>query len=152
MLSKVLFIGLIFLSPQLFAENYKFKPGLWEITTTSELVEIDAPPEIKNMMQQMSQMPKTVDTECITDINSLFDAEPEDAEECKTTLTPINSSKILVEMLCKGEDGTSTGAGEMNLKEKSFISSLVMTSNNGPIKIKMKMKVVGNGKYIGACR
>ena len=150
MFQKVLFIGLILTSPQLFAENYNFKPGLWEITTTSELVEIDAPPEIKNMMQQMSQMPKHSDTECITDINSLFDAEPDDAEECTTTTNRINSSKISVEMLCKGEDGTSTGAGEMNLKEKSFISSLVMTSNNGPIK--MKMKVVGNGKYIGACK
>jgi len=152
MFQKVLFIGLILISNQLCAENYDFKPGLWETTTTSEVVEIDAPPEIQKMMQHMAQMPVRTETECIASINSVFNTEPEpdDAEECKTTISRVNSNKMTFEMLCTGEDGTSKGTGEMNLRGESFTSSLVMTSINGPMT--MNMKIVGNGKYIGACR
>jgi len=53
-------------------------------------------------------------------------------------------------MLCTGEDGSSKGTSEINLKGKTFTSSLVITSINGPIK--MKMKIVSNGKYVGACK
>jgi len=150
MFQKVLFTGLILISSQLYAGNYDFKPGLWETTTTSEVMEIDAPPEIKKMMQHMRQIPMRTETECITDIDSVFDTEPDDAEGCETTINRISANKIAVEMLCVGEDGTSKGAGEMKLKGKTFTSSLVMTSINGPMK--MKIKIVGNGKYIGACK
>ena len=148
MFQKVLFIGLIFISNQLYSDNYDFKPGLWETTTTSEVVEINAPPEIKKMMQHMSQMPMATETECINSIGSLLDAEPDDAEECKTTINHVNSKKVTFEMLCTGEDGSSKGSGEINLKGKTFTSSFVITSINGLIE--MKMKIVSNGKYVGA--
>mgnify|MGYP003387631384 CR=1 FL=1 len=73
-----------------------------------------------------------------------------DAEECKKTITRVNSSKISVEMVCTGEDGTSKGAGEINLNGKTFTTSLVMTSIDGPIKI--KMKIMNRGEYIGSCK
>jgi len=62
----------------------------------------------------------------------------------------VNSKKVTFEMLCTGEDGSSKGTSEINLKGKTFTSSLVITSINGPIK--MKMKIVSNGKYVGACK
>ena len=152
MLQKVLFIGLTFISNQLYAENYNIKYGLWETTTTSEVIEIDAPPEIKKMMLHLSQMPKLTETDCINSISSLFDdkPEPDDAEECKTTRNRVNSEKVTFEIQCTGEDGTSKGVGEMNLNGKAFTSSAVMTSINGLMK--MKIKTISNGKYIGACK
>jgi len=150
MFQKILFIGLILISNQLCAENYDFEPGLWETTTTSEVIDIDAPPEIKKMMKHMAQMPVRIEIECIASISSVFDAEADDAEECKTTINRVNSNKMTFEMLCTSEDGTSKGVGGMNLRGEVFTSSLVMTSINGPVT--MKMKIVGNGKYIGACR
>ena len=152
MFQKVLFIGLILISSQLSAENYDFKPGLWEITTTSEVIDIDASPEIKKMMQHMVQIPMSTETECITSISSIFNAEPEpdDAEECKTTKNRVNSNKMTFEMLCTSDDGTAKRMGEMNLRGKVFTSSLVATSINGPVT--MTMKIVSKGKYIGVCR
>ncbi|MBV1928431.1 MAG: DUF3617 domain-containing protein [Gammaproteobacteria bacterium] len=149
MFQKILFIGAISIANLLHAENYNFQPGLWRTTTTQETIEIVAPTEIKKMMQHLSQMPMS-DTECLKNINSMFDADPDDAEECKRTITRANSNRTSVEMVCTGEDGTSKGAGEINLKGKSFTSSLVMTSINGPIKI--KMKIMDSGEYIGPCK
>ena len=90
MFQKILFIGLISISGLLHAENYNFEPGLWKSTTTQEVIEIVAPPEIKKMMQNLSQMPISTETECIENISSMFDAEPDDVEECKTTMTRVN--------------------------------------------------------------
>jgi len=149
MFQKVLLTGLILLSNQLYAESYDFKRGLWKTTTTSKVVEIDAPPEIKKMMQHLSQMPVATETECINSISSLFDAELGDTEECKTIANRVSSNKMTFEVLCTGEDGTSKGIGEINLKGTSFTSSVVVASVNGPVK--MKLKLVGDGKYIGAC-
>jgi len=150
MFQKILFIGLISISGLLHAENYNFQPGLWKSTTTQEVIEIVAPPEIKKMMQHLSKMPMSTETECINNISSMFATEPDDVEECKTTMTRVNSNKIAVEIVCEGEDGKSKGAGEINLNGKTFTSSLVMTSIDGPIKI--KMKIMDSGEYIGACK
>lgn len=152
MFQKILFIGLISISGLLHAENYNFQPGLWKSTTTQEVIEIVAPPGIKKMMQHLSQMPMSTETECFNNISSMFDPEPDDVEECKTTMTRVNSNKIAVETVCAGEDGTSKGAGEINLNGKTFTSSFVMSSTNGPMKMKMKMKIIGSGEYIGACK
>jgi len=101
-------------------------------------------------MQHMAQMPVRIEIECIASISSVFDAEPDDAEECKTTINRVNSNKMTFEMLCTSEDGTAKRMGGMNLRGEVFTSSLVMTSINGLVT--MKMKIVGNGEYIGACR
>jgi len=152
MFQKVLFIGLVCMSSQLYAENYNFKPGLWETTTTSEIVEINASPEIKKMMEKVPKISQDKETECINSISSLFDEEPDDAEECKTKKNRVNSNKMVFEMLCTGEDSTSKGTGEINLKGKTFTLSMINSLINEPMKMKIKVKIVAKGKYIGACK
>ena len=71
MLKKILCVGLISTSGLLHAESYNFQPGLWKTTTTQEVIEIVAPPEVEKMMQYLSQMPES-DTECIPSISSMM--------------------------------------------------------------------------------
>jgi len=92
----------------------------------------------------MAQMPVRIEIECIASISSIFDAEADDAEECKTTINRVNSNKMTFEMLCTSDDGTAKRMGEMNLRGKVFTSSLVATSINGPVT--MTMKIVSKGK------
>lgn len=148
-ITKGIFTGLILASAHLYAESYDFKPGLWETTSTIEIIEIDAPPEIQKMMRSMSNKTVNTETECIENLDSIFDSEPDDVEECKTTMKHISSNKMSVETLCTGPDGVSKVAGEINLNGETFTSSFEMVTNENSMK--MKMKILGNGKYIGAC-
>ena len=68
LITKVMLTGLIVASTHLYAENYDFKPGLWETTWKSEIVEIDAPPEMEKMMRSMAKRPDYTEAECINDI------------------------------------------------------------------------------------
>lgn len=150
MISKVMFTGLILASTHLYAENYDFKFGLWETTSTVEIIEVDAPPEIQKMIRSMSNKTINTQTECIRDLATIFDSEPDDVEECKTTMKHISANKMSVESICTGSDGASTVVGEINLNGETFTSSFKMTTtDNG---MKMKMKVIGKGKYIGVCK
>ena len=148
-ITKALLAGLVLVSTQLYSESYDFKPGLWETTSSMEIIDIDAPPPIEKMMRQMSNMPTQIEAECIDSIASIFEADPDDSDECKVTTDRISANKIAVEMLCSGMDGTSKGIGELNLNGKIFTSQLDMIAYRGSIT--MKMKVASTGKYIGAC-
>ena len=147
---KGIFTGFILLSAPLYAEKYDFKPGLWETTSTIEIIDVDAPPEVKKMMQSMSNTTNNVETECIKDLDSMFDSEPDDVEECKTTMKHISTSKISVETVCTEVEGTSKVVGDINLNGKTFTSLFESTTSNNAMK--MKMKITGKGKYIGGCK
>ncbi|MBV1914148.1 MAG: DUF3617 domain-containing protein [Pseudomonadales bacterium] len=117
---KSLLAGLLLVSTQLYSESYDFKPGLWETTSSMEIIEIDAPPPVKKMMRQLSNMPTEIETECIDSIASMFEPDPDDTDECTTKTNRISANKIAFEMLCSGPDGTSRGIGEVNLNGKNF--------------------------------
>jgi len=148
MYKKLLSVGLILTSSQLFAADYDFKPGLWQTTMTTEVLEIDAPPHIVNMMSKLP--PPPTETECITDINTIFDPEPDDAQDCKTTTTRVSSKKMNFETKCLAEDGSSNGVGEIHFSGSTITSSIIMTTIGGPMTL--KMRILGEGKYIGACK
>ena len=148
-ITKVIFTGFMLASTQLYAESYNFMPGSWEITSTTKLVEIEAPPEIEKMMRRMSQMSKSTETECVRDINSIFEPEPDDAESCKTKVRRISANKLIFNMQCTGEDGISKGTGEMDLNGKNFASILEMETTEDSMKL--KVEIIGKGKYIGTC-
>ena len=148
MYKKLLSVGLILTSSQLFAADYDFKPGLWQTTMTTEVLEIDAPPHIVNMMSKLP--PPPTETECITDINTIFDPEPDDVDECTTTTNRVSSQKMTFETKCTGEDGDSNAVGEIHFNGTTLTSSLILSNVGGPITL--KMKILGDGKYIGACK
>ena len=151
LITKVMLTGLIVASTHLHAENYDFKPGLWETTWKSEIVEIDAPPEMEKMMRSMAKRPDYTETECINDIASAFDLEPEEneGEECQTDSNWISTNKKVFETSCTSPDGASKTVGEMRFNGKTFTSKLEVTISEESMKVKSKL--VGNGKYIGAC-
>tara|TARA_B100000809_G_scaffold256599_1_gene296813 strand:+ start:609 stop:1064 length:456 start_codon:yes stop_codon:yes gene_type:complete len=135
-------------SPYIYADNYDFKSGLWEITTTTEIIETDAPPEIEKMIRSMAN---NVETECIKSPTAMFEPEADDVKECKINIKRISSNKLLFEEVCTDAEagGVSKTVGEMNLNGKTL--TLLVESTTSDEIFSMKMKVLGSGKYIGVC-
>ena len=67
----------VLVSPYTHADNYDFKSGLWEITTTAEIIETDAPPEIEKMIRSMANY---VETECIKSLTAMFEPDADDVD------------------------------------------------------------------------
>jgi|GEM_PF-1843149 len=149
LIQKVMLAGFIVVSSQLLAESYDLKLGLWETTSKTEILAIEAPPDIEKMIRGVSNIPQNTEIECIKNIDSLFASEP-DAEQCKWKMKRVSANKIAFEGICGSSDGSSKGVGEMHLKGETFTAWFEMTSSEGGINI--KMKTVANGKYIGACK
>ncbi|MFC4279774.1 DUF3617 domain-containing protein [Thalassotalea piscium] len=83
--------------------------------------------------------------------SAMFDSEPDDVEECKVNIKRISSNKLLFESVCTDTEagGVSKTVGEMNLNGKTLTSLVESTTSDESFS--MKMKIVGSGKYIGAC-
>jgi hypothetical protein len=167
--SKALFIGLIVASANLYAENYNFKPGLWEFTSTDEIIEIDAPPGMENLIRMSSESESSDDpeVECINDfehyIKNRIQSQNEDEVEkvvCNENIKRISADKMESEISCSiGQNATSLWVGEANFNGESIttMGEVVMESNfNNESGIsghlKMKIKTSGNGRYIGTCK
>ena len=150
LLNRALLAWIIVASSHVNAESYDFKLGLWETTSTTKILEIDAAPDIEKKIRAVSNIPKNTERECIKSIDSLFDPEPDDTEQCKWQMKRVSANEIAIAGACSGQDGSSKGVGEMHLNGKTFTSWYEITSTEGDIK--MKIKVVANGEYIGACK
>lgn len=130
--------GLV-LSPA-FAGDYNFTPGLWETTTTMDV--IGAPPEMAKMMK----MPPQVEQDCMTEKN-LFD---ETDGECKYDKKRVSAKKLQINMTCNSPNGIEKGKGEVNFNGKKTSGWFEMNTQGptGP----MKMKSAFTARYIGACK
>ncbi len=151
-LTKMVFSSFILTSLHLYAEDYDFKPGLWEITTTMEIV--DAPPEVKEMMKMGGVNAPRKTKKCFKSVETMFDPEPGDVEQCKININHISFNKMSFENLCTDPEGVLKKAvGEVNFNGKSMTGQFESTMSdkvNSQI-MKMKMKMVSNAKYIGVC-
>ena len=149
-ITKTLFAGLIATSTHLYAEDYDFKPGLWEIASTTEIVKIDASPEIEKIIRSTLQVPIEKTSECIKDLDSIISTEANETMQCKTEMKRVSAKKVILEELCTSSDNTSKIVGEFNLNGETFTSNINVSSTDNAMKV--IMKVIGNGKYIGACK
>lgn len=148
-LVKTVILLLVLTSFHLHAEEFNFKPGLWEISSSIEM--IDVSPELKLMMEGVVSRPMQV-KKCIKSVANMFDPEPDDAEQCKTKINRIGFNKMSFENLCTDpEGGFKKSAGEMNFNGKSFTSQFESSLSDKVHSNIMKMKIVSNAKYIGTC-
>ena len=151
-ITKIMYTGLVIASTHLYADNYNFKPGLWETSSSQEIIELDAPPEVKKMMQSMFKMPVETETECIKSIDFLLDPESDEMEECNVNMNRVNANKVMLEVSCENANGSSKTVGELILNGDTFTSNLKVEASDNAMKMNVKMKLVGNGTYIGDCK
>jgi hypothetical protein len=153
-MTKMLFTGLMLASTQIHAADYDFEPGLWETTWKTEIIELEAPPEMEALMRSMGNRPVYTETECIKDTAPAFDSEPDDeneGEECKTTTNRISANKMEFETSCTAPGEVTKTVGEMHFNGKTSTAKFELTSASAETSINIKSTLVGSGKYIGAC-
>ncbi|WP_435235942.1 DUF3617 domain-containing protein [Psychromonas sp. PT13] len=169
--SKAALLGLIIASTNLYAEDYNFKPGLWEFTSIDEIIEIDAPPGMEKLirMSYESESSDDPEVECINDFehyirNQIQNAdEDEDEHEkvvCNQNIKRISANKMESEISCAiGQNGTSLWVAETNFNGESLTimgEELVESNFNNELGVsghlKMKIKTSENGRYIGSCK
>lgn len=149
LIKKSLYTAIILASSHLYADNYDFKLGLWENSSTIEIIEIDAPREVEQMMREMFKAPRETVTSCFKSVASVLELEEEQKAQCTRNVKRISANKVKVEELCTGIENTTETIGEINLNGKNSSSVFETTSTDGPYT--MKLKVVASGKYVGAC-
>jgi hypothetical protein len=128
-------------STQVCAENYNFKPGLWETTTTMEVKGVPAE------MEAMMKMPSQTEQECIKENELIFISD----DKCKYEKKRVSAKKLLVNITCTTPEGVIKGTGEVNFNGKTSSGWFEMDVPQGPSG-PMKMKSIFNAKYIGACK
>lgn len=133
------FTGLTSLSS--YAEDYNFKPGLWETTSTSEIKGI---PEA---MASMMKIPPQKDQDCIRENDPVFESD----NECKYNKKRISANKMLLNVSCTTPEGETKGNGEINFNGKKTSGWFEMKIPQGPSG-PMTMKNIFTAKYIGECK
>jgi hypothetical protein len=126
------------------AEDYDFKPGLWETKISVEI--LGMPKE----MSAMTQPPVLVESECVKQDDVNFMMQGEKAEKnCKITNKRLSAEKVQIKMICVNSDVTTKGHGEMNFKG-TVVTGWFDMQMPGPMG-QMTMKSVFDSKYIGPC-
>ena len=132
---------LVSASTLLYAEDYNFKPGLWQTTTTFDIQGV--PPEMAAMMK----MPPQTEQECVKENEFMFESD----DKCKYENKRVSANKLLVNVTCTTPQGVTTGTGEVNFNGTTSSGWFEMDVPQGPSG-PMKMKTVFNAKYVGACK
>lgn len=134
--------GLLSLAAQ--AEGYNIKPGMWETTLETEVV--DMPQEMAKMMPKREP---EITRQCIK--NRDFEFKNEDmGGECTFTKTEDSPGKVAWEVQCDTEAGASDGRGEANYNGTTVDGWFEMDIEGGPMG-PMKMRNTFKGKRVGSC-
>ncbi|MHA2939019.1 DUF3617 domain-containing protein [Vibrio sp. RC27] len=155
--SALLIVGSLLPSAQAFAEDYDFKPGLWETTFTNEINQISVPAELEALVRSGLEQPMDPETQCIHDINELFDSgfsgREDEEESCNTEVNRINANRVNVLASCSSPQGTMQSEGVINLNGETMTYSGDVTTSGEAMGMKMNMimKISGSAKYIGEC-
>lgn len=146
---KLFLTGLIFTSTQLYAADYDFTPGLWELTTTSEGTIIDATPEMKQILEQGGSLKPATYTNkaCFIKFNLLDNA---DGDDCPKNIKRINANHATFESNCNETNQPTHSVGEFHLNGKTFTFTQEMESYSDDMSLKTTM--TGSGKYLGPCK
>lgn len=136
-------ISVILLSTAAQAEEYNVNPGMWETTYKMEMSGV--PPEMAAMMQEQPKLER----ECVKDKD--IDFSPDDmSKDCSFKSTRHSANKVTWNIQCKGQNGNSTGQGEVNFNGNSASGWFEMNVQGGPTG-PMKIRNVFSGKRTGPC-
>jgi len=127
-------------SMQVYAEEYNFKPGLWE--TTSIMEKEGLPKEYAAMVGNPQ-----VEQECWKRNEAPF----KDEEGCKTVHKRVGANKFSYETICKSPEGLNKVKGEVTLNGTTSSGWFEAGTTNGPAG-PFKMKGTFKGKYLGPCK
>lgn len=128
-------------STNAYADDYNFKPGLWETTTTMEIKGV--PIEMAAMMK----IPQQTEKECIKKDDIFFESD----NECKYDKKRISANKMMFNITCTTPQGVTKGKGEAIFNGKKSSGWFEMNVPHGPAG-PMKMKSKYSAKYLGACK
>lgn len=144
-ISKLFCLLFMLLSFSVQADDYNFKPGLWE---TKISVEIAGMPK---EMSAMTQPPVLVESECVKkdDVNFMMQGEKAD-KNCKIMNKRLSAEKVQMKMICVNGDVTTKGHGEINFKG-AVVTGWFDMQMPGPMG-QMTMKSLFDSKYIGPCK
>ncbi len=117
-----------------FAEP-NINPGLWEITTETEMVGM---PGMK--------VPPQTHTQCLSK-EDLVPQSKEASKECQITDIHQSDNTISWKIICSGKNGSMEGTGKITYLGDSLEGFMDMVIKGANMKIKNKMK----GHRIGEC-
>lgn len=124
-------------------QEYNIQPGMWEMTYKMEISGM--PESMASMMQKAPQVKR----ECVTEEN--MDFKPEDlGGGCTYNTTSQSASKVVWDIQCEMEHGSSTGHGEVNFHGTTTDGWFEMDVKAGPMGT-MKMRNTFQGKRVGSC-
>lgn len=125
------------------AGEYNVQPGLWEMTYNMKVSGV--PEEMASMMQKGPKVRR----ECVTREN--MDFKPQDmGGGCTYTTTSESADRVVWDIQCKMEQGSSTGHGEVNFNGTTTDGWFELNVEAGPMG-EMKMRNTFKGKRVGAC-
>ena len=131
----IIFISMITIfTGNAFAEP-NINPGLWEITTETEMVGM---PGMK--------VPPQTHTQCLSK-EDLVPQSKEASKECQITDVHQSDNKVSWKIICSGKNGSMEGTGEMTYNGDSLEGFMDMVIKGANMTIKNKMK----GHRIGEC-
>ena len=110
----------------------KMNPGMWEITTQTEMAGI-AP-------QSMTH------TQCITG-SELVPMSKDANQECRTSDIRTSGNTVTWKISCGGQGGGMTGTGKATYSGDSMNGTMQMTISGSNVPVKNTLK----GRRIGAC-
>lgn len=123
-----IFTGNAFAAPNI-------NPGLWEITTETEMVGM---PGMK--------VPPQTHTQCLSQ-EGMVPQSKEASKECKITDVSESGDTISWKIICSGKNGSMEGTGEITYNGDSLEGFMDMVIKGANMKIKNKIK----GHRIGEC-
>ncbi len=131
----IIFISMITIfTVNAFAEP-NINPGLWEITTETEMVGMPG-----------MQVPPQTHTQCLSK-EDLVPQSKEASKECKITDVHQSDNTISWKIICSGKNGSMEGTGKITYLGDSLEGFMDMVIKGANMKIKNKMK----GHRIGEC-
>ena len=83
--------------------------------------------------------------QCIKNIASIFELEPDEEGICKIIKMDINHNKITFEKTCSDDGEIINTAGELTFSRETFTSNISTTTSE------MKLNMIGNGEYVRPC-
>ncbi len=134
--ATILLIVITFSTTFSFAADVNMKPGKWEISTKVE------------MTGMAMEMPPMTHTQCITKEDLVpQNKDYKGDDQCKVKSTKIKGNTVSWEIECTGEQGKTTGNGEITYSGTTFKGETLLKMPQN-----MTMKSIMTGKRVGECK
>ncbi len=138
MLKKLTLLGILFawgagLAAQ--EQTVNLNPGLWEITTVTEMVGLPG-----------AGPPPMTFTQCIT-AESLVPQSEGESEVCKVSDVAVDGNTVSWKIVCSGQGGGMEGTGTITYNGDTMEGTMEMVMPQ----VNMQVKNTLTGKRVGEC-